>query len=73
MLLFTAIIAFILIIYASNTLLQEIAYEEKKELKFGQISITAKAELVNYTEDFFENIRKEEGKRAKLCAALKSQ
>ncbi|HOF46095.1 MAG TPA: hypothetical protein PLZ46_04850, partial [Bacteroidales bacterium] len=72
LLFFTAIIAFILIIYASNTLLQEIAYEEKKRVEIWADAITAKAELVNYTEDFFENIRKEEGKRAKLLVqALK--
>ncbi len=62
----SAIVTFLLIIYASNLLLREIANEERKKVKMWADAITTKAELVTYTEHFFENIKKEEGKRAAL-------
>lgn len=68
----SAIVAFLAIIYASDLLLREIAREERKKVKVWANAITTKAELVTYTEQFFENIKAEERKRATLLVkALK--
>lgn len=62
----SAAIAFVLIIYASNILLRNIADEERQKVKIWADAVSAKAELVNYTEYFFDNIKTEEGKRATI-------
>ncbi len=68
LLFFLASIAFIVVIYYSNILLKEIAQEERKKVNLWADAITHKAQLVNYTTQFFESIKDEEGKRASLLA-----
>ncbi|MEG1556731.1 MAG: hypothetical protein RR356_08420, partial [Bacteroidales bacterium] len=64
----SAAIAFIIIIFYSNLLIKNIAIEERRRISLWADAITYKAALVNYTEKFFENIKKEEGKRATILA-----
>ena len=62
----SAAVVFVLIIYASRILLTEIADEERQKVKIWADAVSAKAELVNYTDYFFNNIKLEEGKRAAI-------
>jgi len=64
----SATIAFAMVIYYSNHLLNNIAYEERRRIEIWADAIAYKAELVNYTESFFERIKIEEGKRASILA-----
>ncbi len=67
-----SILAFLIIIYASDLLLREIAKEEREKAKIWANAIVTKAEVVTHTEQFFENIQTEERKRALLLVkALK--
>lgn len=62
----SAAVVFAFFIYASNVLLNRIADEERKKVQIWANAVSRKAELVNYTEYFFDNIKMEEGKRAAL-------
>jgi hypothetical protein len=64
----SATIAFVIIIYYSNLLINNIAREERRRIEIWADAIAYKAELVNYTEHFFERIKIEEGKRASILA-----
>lgn len=62
----SAALIFVIIIYMSHLLLQDIAASEREKVKLWADAVSAKAELVNHTEEFFEKIKVEEGKRATL-------
>ncbi|MDR2979337.1 MAG: hypothetical protein LBV02_02680, partial [Bacteroidales bacterium] len=62
----SAFIVFIVIIYYSNLLITNIGKEERRRVQIWADAISYKAELVNYTEKFFERIRIEEGRRASI-------
>ena len=62
----SAVIAFVAILYYSNLLLNDIASEERKKVTLWAEAVKHKAELVNSTTEFFDEIRIEEAKR---CAA----
>ncbi|MDL2296764.1 HAMP domain-containing histidine kinase [Bacteroidales bacterium OttesenSCG-928-B11] len=64
----SAFIAFIIVIYYSNLLVSNIAKEERNRVRIWADGISYKAELVNYTEKFFNRIREEERKRASIFA-----
>lgn len=61
-----AVIAFAIIIYYSNLLISNITREERHRIEIWADAIVYQAELVNYTEKFFERIKIEEGKRATI-------
>ncbi len=64
----SAAIAFVIVIYYSNLLIQNIAKEERNRIQIWADAVVYKAELVSYTDKFFERIRIEEGKRASILA-----
>lgn len=64
----SAAVAFLIIIYYSNMLISNVAHEEQRRVELWADAISYKAELVNYTEKFFETIRTEEGKKAAIFA-----
>lgn len=64
---FAAIIVFVSLWY-TNVLVSQIAQEEQMKARSWAKTIQRKAELVNYTQDLFEKIRKEETKRVKIWA-----
>ncbi|MDR1758324.1 MAG: HAMP domain-containing histidine kinase [Bacteroidales bacterium] len=61
-------IVFVVIMWYSNTLISNIAKEERRRIEIWADAISYKASLVNYTEKFFDKIRAEEGKHASLYA-----
>lgn len=61
--LFAAVI-FLVIIFYSNKLIKNVAQEERRRMALWADAISYRAELVNHTEQFFDQIRIEEGKRA---------
>ncbi len=62
----------ILIVSASlwytNILVREIARDERNNIRIWADAIHQKAELVNYTDNFFNQIKEEERKRVELLA-----
>ncbi|MDR3047398.1 MAG: HAMP domain-containing histidine kinase [Bacteroidales bacterium] len=64
----SAVVVFVVIILYSNHLITNMANEERHRIEIWADAITYKAELVNYTEKFFERIKIEEGKRASIFA-----
>lgn len=64
----SAFIAFMVIIYYSNLLISNIAKEERKRVQIWANAISYRAELMNYTEKFFDRIRIEEQKRVGIYA-----
>lgn len=65
-----ALVAFIAILYYSNILLTDIAKEERNKVELWANALKHKAELVNSTNKFFNEIKKEEGKRAQQFAQV---
>jgi len=59
---------FLAILYYSNLLIKNMAEEENRRVRIWADAVTYKADLVNYTELFFESIKAEEEKRAILFA-----
>lgn len=66
----SAVIAFVAILYYSNLLLNDIASEERKKVTLWAEAVKHKAELVNSTTEFFDEIRIEEAKRATQLAKV---
>lgn len=66
----SAVIAFVAILYYSNLLLNDIASEERKKVTLWVEAVKHKAELVNSTTEFFDEIRIEEAKRATQLAKV---
>jgi hypothetical protein len=64
----SAAVVFLVIIYYSNLLISNIANEERRRVELWADAISYKAELVNYTEKFFQTIKIEEGKRVSIFA-----
>ena len=64
----SAAVAFVIIIYFSNLLINNIAREERHRIEIWANAIAYKADLMKYTEKFFERIKVEEGKRASILA-----
>ena len=60
----SAVIAFVAILYYSNLLLKDIAREERTKVTLWAEAVKHKAELVNSTTEFFDEIKIEEAKRA---------
>ena len=59
----SAFIVFLVILYYSNVLLGEIAREERQKVSLWAEAVTQKAQLVNYTNHFFDEVKAEEAKR----------
>ena len=70
LLFFSALVAFIVVIHYSHLLLSQIAQEERKRVSLWAEAITQKAQLVNHTTTFFNEIKVEEGKRASQLAMV---
>ena len=67
--LFTAAIIIIgATLWYTNTLVIKFAQNERTNVSIWANALQRKADLVNYTDNFFEEIRKEEQKRAELLA-----
>lgn len=65
-----AMVAFVAILYYSNLLLSDIAKEERNKVELWANAVKHKAELVNSTNKFFNEIKKEEGHRAQEFAQV---
>ena len=61
-----AALIFLVIIFYSNKLIKNMAQEERRRMSLWADAISYRAELVNHTESFFDQIRIEEGKRAAI-------
>jgi signal transduction histidine kinase len=68
LLLASSAVMFLAILYYSNLLIKNMAAEENRRVRIWAEAVTYKADLVNYTEHFFESIKNEEGKHALLFA-----
>ncbi|MBR0054189.1 MAG: HAMP domain-containing histidine kinase [Bacteroidales bacterium] len=66
----SAVIAFVAILYYSNLLLKDIAREERTKVTLWAEAVKHKAELVNSTTEFFDEIKIEEAKRATQLAKV---
>ena len=66
----SAFIVFLVILYYSNVLLGGIAREERQKVKLWAEAVTQKAQLVNYTNYFFDEVKAEEAKRATQMAKV---
>ena len=66
----SAFIVFLVILYYSNVLLGGIAHEERQKVKLWAEAVTQKAQLVNYTNHFFDEVKAEEAKRATQMAKV---
>ncbi|MDR1346608.1 MAG: HAMP domain-containing histidine kinase [Bacteroidales bacterium] len=64
----SASVIFLAILYYSNVLIKNMGEEERHRVRIWADAVSYKAELVNYTEQFFDFIKSEEGKRAALLA-----
>jgi len=67
-LLFVALIIFASTLFYSNILVNKISDEEQSKIKIWADAVEQKAKLVNYTNEFFEKVRKEEQRRVNLIA-----
>lgn len=66
----SAVIVFVAILYYSNLLLNDIAREERQKVTLWAEAIKHKAQLVDSTTSFFNEIKIEEGKRAAQLAKV---
>ena len=66
----SAVIAFVAILYYSNLLLKDIAREERTKVTLWAEAVKHKAELVNSTTEFLDEIKIEEAKRATQLAKV---
>lgn len=55
-------------IYYTNNLVNKFAVQEQKEIKMWAEAVQSHAELMNYTETFFNAVSKQERKRVELLA-----
>lgn len=65
---FIAILIVTLSLWYTNVLVREIARDERNNIRIWADAIYQKAELVNYTDKFFDQIKEEERKRVELLA-----
>lgn len=68
LLFFSATIALLIVLYYANVLVNEMAQEERKKVNLWAEAVKHKAQLVDSTAKFFEEVKFEEGKRATLHA-----
>jgi signal transduction histidine kinase len=68
LLLLSATVIIIIALLYTNTLVKEVAKDERQRVKIWADAIRQKAELVNYSEIFFENIKVEERKKIEIWA-----
>ncbi|HRS53836.1 MAG TPA: HAMP domain-containing sensor histidine kinase [Bacteroidales bacterium] len=68
LLFFIGSVIIMLALYYSNKIVKEVAKDERQRVKIWADAIRRKAELVNYTENFFEKIKDEERKRVEIWA-----
>jgi len=67
--LFTIAIVIVAVsLWYTNILVREIARDERNNIRIWADAIHQKAELVNYTDRFFNQIKEEERKRVELLA-----
>ena len=64
----TAIIIIVASLWYTNILVRKFAEDERTNIKIWADAIQRKAKLVNYTDNFFEQIKVEEQKRAEIFA-----
>ncbi len=64
----TAVIIIALSLWYTNILVREIARDERMNINIWANAIQRKANLVNYTKKFFDQIKEEERKRAEILA-----
>ena len=64
----TAVAIITVSLWYTNRLVREIAKDERNNVRIWANTIRKKAELVNYTNRFFDQIREEEKKRAEILA-----
>lgn len=57
----------------TNTIVNKVAREEKKNIRIWADAIQSKTKLVTYIENFFQQIRKEDRKRVELLAEAYKQ
>jgi signal transduction histidine kinase len=55
-------------LWYSNIMVRKIASEEKRNIQIWANAIQRRVSMVDYTEDFFESLKKEERKRVELLA-----
>jgi hypothetical protein len=65
----TALVIVTASLWYTNRLVHEIAQDERMNIQIWANAIQRKANLVNYTKRFFDQIKEEERKRAELLAA----
>jgi signal transduction histidine kinase len=70
LLFFSATAALLFVLYYSNQLMNEMAQEERKKVNLWAEAVKHKAQLVDSTAKFFEEVKIEEGKRASLHAKV---
>ncbi len=63
-----AIIIIFISLWYTNIIVSKFARDERKDVTLWADAIQRKAKLVKYTEEFFEQIKREERKRAKVLA-----
>lgn len=63
-----AILIVAISLWYSNIMVRKIASEEKRNIQIWANAIQRRVSLVDYTEDFFESLKKEERKRVELLA-----
>lgn len=63
-----AVLIVVVSLWYTNILVREIARDERSNIRIWADAIHQKAELVNYTDEFFKQIKSEERKRVELLA-----
>jgi sensor histidine kinase YesM len=66
----TAVVIIIATLWYTNILVREIARDERMNIQIWAEAIKRKADLVNYTKRFFDQIEVEERKRAEVLAMV---
>jgi two-component system, sporulation sensor kinase D len=66
----TAVLIIIASLWYTNILVREIARDERMNIQIWAEAIKRKADLVNYTKRFFDQIKVEERKRAEVLAMV---
>ncbi|MBR5603783.1 MAG: HAMP domain-containing histidine kinase [Bacteroidales bacterium] len=63
-----AVVIVILSMYYTNNLVKKFAFQEQKQMKMWAEAVQTHAELMNYTEVFFNEVSNQESKRVELLA-----
>jgi sensor histidine kinase YesM len=65
-----AVLIIVATLWYTNILVREIARDERMNIRIWAEAIKRKADLVNYTKEFFDQIKVEEKKRAEILAMV---